>query len=166
MLLGAGGMRMWSATALAALRDITRHHGIPLIADEVLTGFGRTGPLFACEHAGVAPDLMCLSKGITGGFVPFGATLATEELFAAFRVDDRTQNALSRTLIHRQPHRLRRRPGLARAARREIRRATRGRSRARTARPRRVSNGSPPHATSACSAPCWRSSSRRPTAAT
>jgi adenosylmethionine-8-amino-7-oxononanoate aminotransferase len=93
--MGAGGMRMWSAEQLRALREITARHGIPLIADEVLTGFGRTGPMFACEHAGVAPDLLCLSKGITGGFVPFGATLATGALFDAFRSDDRT-----RTLFH------------------------------------------------------------------
>ncbi|MDB4876850.1 MAG: adenosylmethionine-8-amino-7-oxononanoate aminotransferase [Gemmatimonadetes bacterium] len=95
MVLAAGGMRMWPAQALAGLRELTAAHGILLIADEVLTGFGRTGPLFACEHAGISPDLMCLSKGITGGFVPFGATLATEQLFAAFRSEDR-----KRTLFH------------------------------------------------------------------
>jgi adenosylmethionine-8-amino-7-oxononanoate aminotransferase len=95
MLLGAGGMRMWTADALRQLRRITREHGILLIADEVLTGFGRTGPLFACEHAGVAPDIMCLSKGITGGFLPLGATLATDEIFARFLSPDR-----SRTLFH------------------------------------------------------------------
>lgn len=95
MLLGAGGMRMWSAGALRGMRALTAAHNIPLIADEVLTGFGRTGPIFACEHAGVSPDLMCLSKGITGGFVAFGATLATEALFEGFRSDDRTK-----TLFH------------------------------------------------------------------
>ena len=95
MLMGAGGMRMWSADALRGLREVTARHGILLIADEVLTGFGRTGPLFACEHAGIAPDLMCLSKGITGGFLPFSATLATEAVFDAFRSLDR-----SRTLFH------------------------------------------------------------------
>jgi adenosylmethionine---8-amino-7-oxononanoate aminotransferase len=95
MLLGAGGMRMWSAGALRGIRALTTAHGIPLIADEVLTGFGRTGPLFACEHAAVSPDLMCLSKGLTGGFVPCGATLATEDLFDGFRSDDR-----SKTLFH------------------------------------------------------------------
>lgn len=95
MLLGAGGMRMWPASALREMRVVTSEHGIPLIADEVLTGFGRTGPLFACEHAGVSPDIMCLSKGLTGGFLPLGATLATGELFDAFSSDDRT-----RTLFH------------------------------------------------------------------
>jgi len=91
MLMGAGGMRMWSAGALRGIRELTAAHGIPLIADEVLTGFGRTGPLFACEHAAISPDLMCLSKGLTGGFVPLGATLATNELFESFRSKDRTK---------------------------------------------------------------------------
>jgi adenosylmethionine-8-amino-7-oxononanoate aminotransferase len=95
MVLGAGGMRVWPATSLAALRDVTTKHGILLIADEVFTGFGRTGPLFACEHAGIAPDILCLSKGITGGFMPFGATLATDAVFDAFRSPDR-----KRTLFH------------------------------------------------------------------
>ncbi|HMA25507.1 MAG: adenosylmethionine--8-amino-7-oxononanoate transaminase, partial [Gemmatimonas sp.] len=95
MLLGAGGMRVWSADALRALREITTRHDIVLIADEVLTGFGRTGPLFACEHAGISPDLMCLSKGISGGFIPFAATLATETLFEDFRSPDR-----KRTFFH------------------------------------------------------------------
>ena len=95
MLLGAGGMRMWSAGALRGIRALTTAHDIPLIADEVLTGFGRTGPFFACEHAGISPDLMCLSKGITGGFLPLGATLTTDALFDGFRSDDR-----SKTLFH------------------------------------------------------------------
>lgn len=95
LLLGAGGMRMWAPSALRALREVTAAHGILLIADEVLTGFGRTGPLFACEHAGISPDLMCLSKGLTAGFIPLSATLATEPLFAAFRSDDH-----SKTLFH------------------------------------------------------------------
>jgi adenosylmethionine-8-amino-7-oxononanoate aminotransferase len=95
MLLGAGGMRMWPAAALREMRVVTSAHGIPLIADEVLTGFGRTGPLFACEHAAISPDIMCLSKGLTAGFLPLGATLATRELFEAFTSDDRT-----RTLFH------------------------------------------------------------------
>jgi adenosylmethionine-8-amino-7-oxononanoate aminotransferase len=95
MVLGAGGMRVWPADRLRALRELCADRGPLFIADEVFTGFGRTGPLFACEHAGISPDLMCLSKGITGGFLPMGATLATEELFAGFRSDDR-----KRTLFH------------------------------------------------------------------
>jgi adenosylmethionine---8-amino-7-oxononanoate aminotransferase len=95
MVQGAAGMRMWPADSLAELRDISATAGILLIADEVMTGFGRTGPLFACEHARVHPDLMCLSKGITGGFLPLGATLARGEIFDAFRSNDR-----KKTLFH------------------------------------------------------------------
>jgi adenosylmethionine-8-amino-7-oxononanoate aminotransferase len=95
MVQGAGGMRFWPASQLAALREICDAAGILLIADEVMTGFGRTGPLFACEHAKVQPDLMCLSKGITGGFLPLGATLARGEIFDAFKSDDR-----KKTLFH------------------------------------------------------------------
>jgi adenosylmethionine-8-amino-7-oxononanoate aminotransferase len=86
---------MWSADNLRALRELCSRHDTLFIADEVMTGFGRTGPLFACEHAGISPDLMCISTGITGGFLPLSATLATEELFAGFRSDDR-----KRTLFH------------------------------------------------------------------
>jgi adenosylmethionine-8-amino-7-oxononanoate aminotransferase len=89
MLQGAGGMLVWNPTTLSSVAAIAKSHGIPLIADEVLTGFGRTGPLFACEHAGVSPDIICLSKGITGGFLPLGATVATEEIFQAFSGSDR-----------------------------------------------------------------------------
>jgi adenosylmethionine-8-amino-7-oxononanoate aminotransferase len=95
LLLGAGGMRMWDASTLREMRALTREHGVLLIADEVLTGFGRTGPLFACGGAGVQPDLLCLSKGITGGFLPLGVTAASEDVFEAFRTTDRRQ-----TLFH------------------------------------------------------------------
>lgn len=88
-LLGAGGMRVWGTDALLEIRELTRRRGILLIADEVLTGFGRTGPLFACGGAGVEPDLLCLSKGLTGGFLPLGVTVATDEVFEAFRAMDR-----------------------------------------------------------------------------
>jgi adenosylmethionine---8-amino-7-oxononanoate aminotransferase len=95
LLQGAGGMRMWPAEALRAIRSLTREQGVLLIADEVLTGFGRTGPLFASGGAGVSPDLMCLSKGLTAGFLPLGATAATESIFEAFVSDDRR-----RTFFH------------------------------------------------------------------
>lgn len=84
LLLGAGGMRVWDERVLQGIRTRTRAADVHLIADEVLTGFGRTGPLWACERADVAPDLMCLSKGLTGGFLPLGATAATERIFDAF----------------------------------------------------------------------------------
>lgn len=90
-LQGAGGMRMWDAATLRAIRDRTAERGVFLIADEILTGFGRTGPLFACQSAGVLPDMMCLSKGLTGGFMPLGVTAVREELFDAFRSEDRHQ---------------------------------------------------------------------------
>jgi adenosylmethionine-8-amino-7-oxononanoate aminotransferase len=69
---------------LARVREVTRRYGVLLIADEVATGFGRTGRMFACEQEGVSPDLMCLAKGITGGYLPLAATLATAEIYRAF----------------------------------------------------------------------------------
>ncbi|HRK96249.1 MAG TPA: adenosylmethionine--8-amino-7-oxononanoate transaminase [Rhodospirillales bacterium] len=84
LVLGAGGMRMYPPWVLRALADLCRDHGVLLIADEVMTGFGRTGTLFACEQAGFVPDLVCLSKGLTGGVVPMGATLATREIYRGF----------------------------------------------------------------------------------
>ncbi|HSJ64161.1 MAG TPA: adenosylmethionine--8-amino-7-oxononanoate transaminase [Gemmatimonadaceae bacterium] len=84
MLLGAGGMRMYDAATLARIAHRATDAGVLVIADEVLTGFGRTGPLFACEHADVTPDLLCLSKGLTGGFLPLGATLLTSRIASTF----------------------------------------------------------------------------------
>lgn len=86
---GAGGMRIHPPSFLRGVREATRARGLPLIADEVFTGFGRTGRMFACEHAGIAPDLLCLSKGLTGGYLPLAATLATEEVYAAFLSEER-----------------------------------------------------------------------------
>lgn len=91
LLLGAGGMRMWRASVLREAMTIAREAGVFTIADEVLTGFGRTGTLFASEQAGISPDMMTLSKGITGGFLPFGATLCSKRIFDAFLSDDRTK---------------------------------------------------------------------------
>jgi adenosylmethionine-8-amino-7-oxononanoate aminotransferase len=84
LMQGAAGMWAHPAAYLRALRALTRQHGVLLICDEVATGFGRTGKMFAVEHAAVVPDLMCVGKGISGGYLPLAATLATEEIFRAF----------------------------------------------------------------------------------
>jgi adenosylmethionine-8-amino-7-oxononanoate aminotransferase len=84
LMQGAAGMWAHPAAYLKALRELTRRHGVLLICDEVATGFGRTGRMFAVEHAAVAPDLMCVGKGISGGYLPLAATLATEEIYRAF----------------------------------------------------------------------------------
>ena len=84
LMQGAAGMWAQPAGYVQALHDICRRHGILFILDEVATGFGRTGKMFACEHADVTPDLLCLAKGITGGYLPLAATLSTEEIFSAF----------------------------------------------------------------------------------
>ena len=84
VMQGAAGMLPQPPGYLAKVREVTRQHDVLLIADEVAVGFGRTGRMFACEHEGVSPDLMCLAKGITGGYLPLAATLATEEIYDAF----------------------------------------------------------------------------------
>ncbi|HUI77765.1 MAG TPA: adenosylmethionine--8-amino-7-oxononanoate transaminase [Bryobacteraceae bacterium] len=89
MLQAAGGMIAWPAEFLAGARRLSDRYGTLLIADEVLTGFGRTGRMFACEHAGVRPDVVCMSKGLTAGYLPMGATAATEDVYQAFLSDDR-----------------------------------------------------------------------------
>ena len=89
MLQAAGGMIVWPAEFLAGARRLCDQYGTLLIADEVLTGFGRTGRMFACEHAGVRPDLVCMSKGLTAGYLPMGATAATESIYEAFLSEDR-----------------------------------------------------------------------------
>ena len=89
MLQAAGGMFVWKPEFLRALRDLCDEFGLLLIADEVMTGFGRTGPLFACEHGPVEPDLICLSKGLTCGYLPLAVTVASEDVYEAFLSDDR-----------------------------------------------------------------------------
>ncbi|MFA5110876.1 MAG: adenosylmethionine--8-amino-7-oxononanoate transaminase [Desulfobaccales bacterium] len=84
VMQGAAGMIPQPAGYLARVREITRRYDVLLIADEVAVGFGRTGRMFACEHEGVSPDLLCLAKGITGGYLPLAATLATDEIYGAF----------------------------------------------------------------------------------
>lgn len=91
LLLGAGGMLAYPPHVLAEMRAICAAHGTLFIADEVMTGWGRTGTLLACEQAGVVPDLLCLSKGLTGGAVPLAVTLASEAIFEAHRSSDRAR---------------------------------------------------------------------------
>ncbi len=84
LVQGAGGMLGARAGYLKGVRELCDRYGVLLIADEVATGFGRTGRMFACEHEAVAPDIICLSKGITGGYMPLAATVATSEIYDAF----------------------------------------------------------------------------------
>jgi len=85
----AGGMRMHHPAYLRRVRELCDVHGIFMIADEIAVGFGRTGTMFACEQAGVMPDLLCLSKGLTGGFLPLAAVLATQAIYDGFLDDSR-----------------------------------------------------------------------------
>jgi len=89
MLQGAGGMIVWPKQFLSGVREICDRYDVLMIADEVLTGFGRTGRMFACEHAGISPDILCLSKALTGGYLPLAVTAATEKVYNAFLSDDR-----------------------------------------------------------------------------
>ncbi len=94
MVQGASGMRMYHPAFLRRAREIATRHEVLLIADEIMTGFGRTGTMFACEQAGIAPDLLCLSKGITGGYLPLSCVLATDEVYGAFYDDDTARGFL------------------------------------------------------------------------
>ena len=95
LLQGAGGMIVHPEEFLSGVRRLTAAHDVLLITDEVLTGFGRTGRMFACERAGVIPDLMCVAKGLTGGFLPLATTFATDRVHEAFTGGDS-----SRTFFH------------------------------------------------------------------
>jgi len=95
MLQGAGGMIVWPKEFLTGVRRLCDRFGVLLIADEVLTGFGRTGRMFACEHAGITPDLICLSKALTAGYLPLGATAVTAPVYDAFLSTDH-----SKTFFH------------------------------------------------------------------
>ena len=89
----AGGMRMYDPVYLTLLREACDRHGVHLIADEIAVGFGRTGTLFACEQAGIRPDFLCLSKGLTGGYLPLSCVLTSDDIYAAFYDDYGTLRA-------------------------------------------------------------------------
>lgn len=91
LVQGAGGMKMHSPEGLDPLLQLCRSYGVLTIADEVMTGFGRTGPLFACDSLFNKPDIICLSKGLTGGFLPLAATLCREDVFEKFYDNDRSK---------------------------------------------------------------------------
>jgi adenosylmethionine-8-amino-7-oxononanoate aminotransferase len=95
LILGAGGMLTYDAELLRKMHALCKRHGTLFIADDVMTGFGRTGTLFACEQAAITPDILCVAKGLTGGSLPLAATLCTPEIFAAHYSTDR-----SRTFFH------------------------------------------------------------------
>ncbi len=96
LVQAAAGIIVHPPGYLRGVRELTRKYDVLLIADEVAVGFGRTGRMFACEHEGVTPDLFCIAKGLTGGYLPMAATLATEEICQAFLGDD----ASGRTFYH------------------------------------------------------------------
>jgi adenosylmethionine-8-amino-7-oxononanoate aminotransferase len=93
--LGPGGMKTYTKEALNTALQLSKEHEVLTIADEVMTGFGRTGPLFACDLLSCKPDMICLSKGITGGFLPLGATLCKQHIYDAF-----LSPMLSKALLH------------------------------------------------------------------
>jgi adenosylmethionine-8-amino-7-oxononanoate aminotransferase len=88
LVQGAGGMQMHDAATLAFIAEACRRHGVLLVADEIMTGFGRSGRMFACDAANVVPDIICLSKALTGGTLPLAATVARRHVFEAFLSDD------------------------------------------------------------------------------
>ena len=91
LILGAGGMLIYSASVLRELKRICEAFGVLLIADEVMTGFGRTGTLFACEQADISPNIICLAKGLTGGAIPLAVTVCMPEIFEAHYAPDRAR---------------------------------------------------------------------------
>ena len=91
LVQGSAGMQMYSPGVLEQYFGLCRKYNVLIIADEVMTGFGRTGKLFACDHIQTPPDIVCLSKGLTGGSMPLGITACTQDIFDAFYDDDRTK---------------------------------------------------------------------------
>lgn len=100
LVQGAAGMRIYSPEYLKRLRALCDRHRVHLIADEIMTGYGRTGRMWAVDHAGIAPDLMCLAKGLTAGYLPMSVVLATEDIYRAFYDD----YATLKTFFHSHSH--------------------------------------------------------------
>ena len=103
LVLGAAGMRIYSAATLRSLHALCRSYSVIFIADEVMTGWGRTGTRFACEQAHIEPDIVCLSKGLTNGCLPMAATLATEDIYQAFYSTDRAKTFFHSTSFTGNP---------------------------------------------------------------
>jgi adenosylmethionine-8-amino-7-oxononanoate aminotransferase len=99
LVQGAAGMAMYDPYYLVRARELCTRYDVHLIADEIMTGFGRTGTLFACEQAGIAPDFLLLSKGITGGYLPLSCVLTTDDVYDAFYADD-----VARAFLHSHSH--------------------------------------------------------------
>jgi adenosylmethionine-8-amino-7-oxononanoate aminotransferase len=91
LILGAGGMKMYSPAILEQMAAICRAHDVLFIADEVMTGWGRTGTVLACEQAGVEPDILCMAKGLTGGVIPLAVTAAADAIYQAHFSEDRAK---------------------------------------------------------------------------
>jgi adenosylmethionine-8-amino-7-oxononanoate aminotransferase len=87
LIQGAGGMHMYHPDYLKGARELTKLYDVHLIADEIMTGFGRSGEMFACDHADISPDFMTLSKGLTGGYLPLSVVMTTEDVYQAFYCD-------------------------------------------------------------------------------
>jgi len=143
LVQGAAGILVHPEGWLRTVREMTRARGIPLIVDEVATAFGRTGTMFACEHEGVEPDLMCVAKGLTGGYLPLAATLTTEAIYDGFL----GAFAELRTFFHATPTRATPWPAPPRWPRST---SSRSSARSRPSSPR-----------SPCSPTCWPSTSSR-----